>query len=167
MKKISRLAAISVLLVSLGVPLFASAVSCPAPDCFLGGSDGICHAYSTGTKTETYCNSGGSSAGGGGGGGGINTTYLTSYKTAIVDTVNNIIVPVLIAIAFIVFLFGVFRYFIYGATNESEKAEGRNFAMWGIIGFVIIISVWGLVNIVKDTLIPSGANSAKPNYPKL
>ncbi len=71
------------------------------------------------------------------------------------------------AIAFIVFLWGIFKYFIWGAENESEKAEGRKFAMWGIIGFVIIMSVWGIVNIVKDTLVPTTAGSTRPNYPTL
>ncbi len=71
------------------------------------------------------------------------------------------------AVAFIVFLWGIYKYFIYGASNESEKAEGRKFAMWGIIGFVVITSVWGIVNIVKSTVVPSSAGSTRPNYPTL
>lgn len=68
------------------------------------------------------------------------------------------------AIAFIVFLWGIFRYFIWGAENESEKAEGRKFAMWGIIGFVIILCVWGLVAVVTGTLnlTPGGAGPKPP-----
>lgn len=97
----------------------------------------------------------------------IDTSYLRSYKTAISTAVNDILIPVVFAVALLVFFFGIFKYFIYGATNESEKAEGRTFAMWGIIGFVIIVSVWGLVNIVKSTLIPSGASTTAPSPPTL
>lgn len=85
---------------------------------------------------------------------GINTSYLTPYtdsKTGIIHVINDILVPVLMAVAFIVFLWGIYKYFIQGAANESEKGEGRQFAMWGIIGFVIILSVWGLVNVVMST----------------
>ncbi|MEK7604481.1 MAG: pilin [Patescibacteria group bacterium] len=99
--------------------------------------------------------------------GSINDASLNFYKNLIVGTVNNILVPVLIAIAFIVFLWGIYKAFIYNAASEGDKAEGRKFAMWGIIGFVIILSLWGIVNIVKDTLIPSNANSARPTYPTL
>lgn len=82
---------------------------------------------------------------------GINTSAITPYSEGIIKVVNEILVPVLMAIAFIVFLWGVYKYFILGAENESDKAEGRKFAMWGIIGFVVILSVWGLVAIVRNT----------------
>jgi hypothetical protein len=82
---------------------------------------------------------------------GINISYITPYSSGIIGVINTILVPVLIAIAFIVFLWGVYKYFIWGAANESEKADGRKFAMWGIIGFVIILSLWGLVNLVMGT----------------
>lgn len=73
----------------------------------------------------------------------------------------------LMALAFIIFIWGVYKYFILGAAEEGEKSEGRKFAMWGVIGFVIILSVWGIVNIVKDTLnLGQGGNNV-PTYPKL
>lgn len=99
--------------------------------------------------------------------GSINTTYLLGYKTSIIGIINNIIVPVLIAIAFLVFLWGIFKYFIWGRESESEKMEGRKFAMWGVIGFVIIFSVWGIVRIVGLTLNLDQAGSSVPKYPTL
>lgn len=97
--------------------------------------------------------------------GAINPKYLQDYKTGIIWIINFILLPVLVAVAFIVFLWGVYRYFILGASNESEKAEGRKFAMWGIIGFVIIFSVWSLVNLVRITL--SLPNNNPPATPML
>ncbi len=67
------------------------------------------------------------------------------------------------AIAFIVFLWGVYKYFIYGADNETERATGKQFVLWGIIGFVVILSVWGLVAIVSGTLgLQLGGAAPKP-----
>lgn len=83
---------------------------------------------------------------------GINPEPIIQYSSGIIGVINGILVPVLIAIAFIVFLWGIYKYFIYGADNESDKGEGRKFAIWGIIGFVIILSLWGLVNLVMGTL---------------
>lgn len=96
----------------------------------------------------------------------MNST-LSAYKDLIVGTINNILVPIIIAIAFIVFLWGVFKYYIKGAEDESSRASGHQFILWGIIGFVIITSVWALVNIASSILIPSDVNKNNPTPPKI
>lgn len=93
---------------------------------------------------------------------GINIGAITPYTTRIIDAINNVFVPLLIAIAFIVFLYGVYKYFILGAAEEAAKGEGRQFVMWGIIGFVVILSLWALVGIVRDTFGLTTGNSPTP-----
>jgi hypothetical protein len=153
MKKFSRFAALFVLLASFSAPLLVAAQTSCAP-CYTGVG---CSIQIPG------CSTGASNPGAGG----INNTYLDFYKSLIQGTVNSYLVPILIAIAFIVFLFGVYKYFIQGAADEKNREEGRKFVLWGIIGFVIISSVWGLVNIVSGTIVPSSANQNHPNYPTL
>lgn len=85
-------------------------------------------------------------------GGRINTAYLSGYANSIIYVINSILVPVLMAIAFIVFLYGIFKYFILHGAEEEERKEGRQYAIWGIIGFVVIFTIWGLVNLVGSTL---------------
>lgn len=96
---------------------------------------------------------------------GINPTYLQGYSKSIVGVINSLLVPVLIAIAFIVFLYGVYKYFILGAGDEAERATGRQFTLWGIIGFVVILSVWALVYVVMTTF--GLSIMAAPPTPKL
>jgi hypothetical protein len=93
--------------------------------------------------------------------------FIEGYKNDFVNIVNNYLIPALMALALLVFFWGVYKYFIYGGENEHEKGEGRKFALWGIIGFAIIVSVWGLVNIITDTFIPSGTSTNAPKTPKL
>lgn len=95
-------------------------------------------------------------------GGGINLNVIKPYSDSIIGLINTILVPVFMAIAFIVFLWGVFKYFIWGGENETEKADGRKFAMWGIIGFVIILSLWGIVNILMGALNLTTGTHPKP-----
>lgn len=97
---------------------------------------------------------------------GINASYLLGYKNSIVFIINGLVAPVLLAIAFISFLFGVYRYFILGADNDTERATGRQFILWGIIGFVVIFSLWGLVAVVGSTFGLTAGGDAPP-YPKL
>ena len=94
--------------------------------------------------------------------GGINISYIKPYADSIKDLINDVLVPVFMAIAFIVFLWGVFKYFIWGRESESDKMEGRKYAMWGVIGFVIILSLWGIVNILMGALNLTTGTHPKP-----
>jgi len=78
----------------------------------------------------------------------------------VINTINNVLVPVLFAIAFIVFLWGAFDTFIVGANNTEVKEKGKNLMLWGLIGFFVMVSVWGLVNILTGTI--SFGNSNGP-----
>lgn len=70
----------------------------------------------------------------------------------VIDFINNIAVPLVFALSFIVFIFGVFRYFIAGAANEEKRKSGRDIMIYGIIGFVVMICVWGIVHILTGTI---------------
>jgi ABC-type thiamin/hydroxymethylpyrimidine transport system permease subunit len=47
------------------------------------------------------------------------------------------------------FVWGVVQYVI--ASDEEAKKTGRNRMIYGIIGLVVIVSMWGLVGIVRQT----------------
>src|SRR3989338_1471021 len=79
-------------------------------------------------------------------------TDLSGVGKFFIDTINNIFVPVLFAVAFIVFLYGAFETFIMGATNDVAKEKGKGLMLWGLIGFFVMVSVWGLVNILTGTV---------------
>ena len=70
----------------------------------------------------------------------------------IINTINNIIVPVLFAVAFLVFLWGAFTTFILGASDDTAKTKGKDLMLYGLIGFFVMVSVWGLVNILTGTV---------------
>lgn len=70
----------------------------------------------------------------------------------VINTINNVLVPVLFAVAFIVFLWGAFQTFIWGANSEEVKEHGKNLMIYGLIGFFVMVSIWGLVNILTGTI---------------
>ncbi len=61
----------------------------------------------------------------------------------------NAVVPVLIALGVLYFVWGVVQYVIAG--GEEAKKQGKDRVIYGIIGLVVIIGVWGLVGIVVET----------------
>ena len=52
----------------------------------------------------------------------------------------------LLAIAFITFAWGVLKYFI--ADAEGDKAAAKSLMIWGIGGFVLILILFGAVNLL-------------------
>ena len=66
-----------------------------------------------------------------------------------IDSILNTIVPVLIVLGVVYFIWGVISYVI-GSDEEAKKA-GRDRIIFGIIGLAVIIGVWGLVAILNRT----------------
>ena len=77
---------------------------------------------------------------------------ISDAGSVIINTINYVLVPVLFAIAFIVFLWGAFQTFIVGANSEDAKEDGKNLMLYGLIGFFVMVSIWGLVNILTGTV---------------
>ena len=71
-----------------------------------------------------------------------------------INLVLGSILPVLVSLGVIYFVWGVVQYFI--GDSEEAKTKGRDRIIYGIIGLAVIISVWGLVKIVTDTLVVGG-----------
>ena len=89
---------------------------------------------------------------------------ISDVGSFIINIINNIVVPVLFAVAFIVFLYGAFETFIIGANSADVKEKGKNLMIWGLVGFFVMVSIWGLVNILTGT-ITFGNNTAPSSVP--
>jgi fumarate reductase subunit D len=87
-------------------------------------------------------------------------TNLSDAGSFVINIINNVLVPVLFAVAFIVFLWGAFNTFILGSNDEKVKDNGKNLMLWGLIGFFVMVSIWGLVNILTGSV--SFGNNAGP-----
>jgi hypothetical protein len=61
----------------------------------------------------------------------------------------NAVLPVLIVLGVVYFVWGVVSFVI--SDDEEAKTAGRNRIVFGIIGLAVIIGVWGLVAIVRNT----------------
>lgn len=90
-------------------------------------------------------------------------TTLSACLTSIKDFILAVLVPLVFAVAFLVFIWGMFQYFIAGGANEEKREEGKKLAIWGIVAFFVMVSVWGLVNIIGGTFM---LNTTPPPLPK-
>ncbi|MEK7150752.1 MAG: hypothetical protein AAB783_00945 [Patescibacteria group bacterium] len=85
-------------------------------------------------------------------------TFVPYVASAVVlsdsiNTVNTLIaslIPLLITLATVVFLWGIVRYVTAGGDEEKLK-EGRNLMIFGIIALAVMISVWGIAKLLAGT----------------
>lgn len=76
----------------------------------------------------------------------------------------NAVIPVLIALGVLYFVWGVITYVMAG--DEEAKSAGRDRIIFGIIGLAVIIGVWGLVNFLRNTFgLNNNTNIQLPTVP--
>ena len=84
--------------------------------------------------------------------------FIGDGSTGIIGAMNSFIVPAIFALAFLVFVWGVVKHFFLNPSGKDSfgerggYGEGRQFVLWGILGLVVLFSVWGLVNMLLSTL---------------
>ena len=61
-----------------------------------------------------------------------------------------VLVPLLVTVAVVVFIIGILKY-IAGADEAAKREEGRKFMIYGIVALFVMVSIWGLVGIIKGT----------------
>jgi hypothetical protein len=59
-------------------------------------------------------------------------------------------IPLIFALAFLFFLIGVFKFMT--ADTPDKKKNGQKLVWWGLIGLFVMVSVWGIIKIVNNTL---------------
>lgn len=70
--------------------------------------------------------------------------------SAIRNIINNLI-PLIIGIAVLVFIWGLVQYVTAGGDEEKRDAA-RGTIIWGIIIIFVMTAVWGFVRILGGTL---------------
>lgn len=79
--------------------------------------------------------------------------------TKIIPFIDGFVIQFLYAVAFLFFIYGIFKFFFTG--GEENRQKGKQFAVWGLVGLVVLFSVWSLVGILL-TSFNLGGNTAPP-----
>ena len=60
----------------------------------------------------------------------------------------NMILVLMMGLAIVMFVWYIIRYFI---RPDADRKEAGSYLMYSIIGFFVILSFWGIVNILQGT----------------
>lgn len=81
-----------------------------------------------------------------------------------IGNVLDTLIPILIVLGIVYFVWGVITYMI--AKDEEAKKRGKDKIIYGIIGLVVIVSMWGLVKIITNTFgLTGSATIITPQLP--
>lgn len=83
--------------------------------------------------------------------------------TTITDIIG-MIVPLLLAIGLVVFMWGLITYLMKAGDEEGQKGA-RSLMIYGIIILFVMVSVWGLVNILAGTFGGAETDVTPPSIP--
>lgn len=94
--------------------------------------------------------------------------YAKSFDQIVFDinrTILNPLIQFAFIVAFVVFIWGVAE-FIRKANSPEGRKKGQDHMIWGIIGLVIMVGVYGIINILINTFgLGSGTiNNEKQNF---
>lgn len=81
------------------------------------------------------------------------TAHAASLKEIVDKTITplgDLLISLIFALAFIAFLIGMVRFF-FSPDVESRK-NGKQFAIWGVIGLAVLFSTWGIVKLLLEIL---------------
>ena len=73
---------------------------------------------------------------------------LEQIIAAINTNIVNPLIFLLLAVALVVFLWGLVSYF-QNMDNAEERSQGIRHMIWGVMGLLIMISFAGIIKIIK------------------
>lgn len=68
----------------------------------------------------------------------------------ILVSILNAVIPLIFGLAFIAILWAGAQMVLH-SDNAQKLADGRRTILWGIIVLVIMVGMWGLVNVIANT----------------
>jgi uncharacterized membrane protein YidH (DUF202 family) len=73
-----------------------------------------------------------------------------SFVSSVNNKITNPLIVLLFGLAVVYFLYGVFE-FIANQESEEAKTKGKSHMIWGIVGIVIMMGVFTILNMIINT----------------
>lgn len=77
-------------------------------------------------------------------------TGVENGLTRIGDLINQA-TPIIVALALLAFFWGLVTY-IFQSGDAEKRKKGLSIMIWGIIALFVMLSIFGIINALQDTL---------------
>lgn len=81
-------------------------------------------------------------------------TTPTSFKGLVDGLLGliNLAIPLIISVIFLGLVWKIFDAWVINAADEKKREEGKQTALVAVIVMVIMLSVWGIVALLQNSL---------------
>jgi hypothetical protein len=76
---------------------------------------------------------------------------VTTLMNSISKVIINPLIGLMFSLAVVYFVYGLVRYLL-SPDNEEIRKSSKSSMLWGVIGIFIMVSVYGIITIVINTL---------------
>lgn len=84
-------------------------------------------------------------------------TFMGKVMTELINPITGVI----FAAALVYFLYGL-MIFLFGAGEESVRTEGKRHMLWGVVGMLVMVSVFSILGLVLHTFGVEAENIPEP-----
>jgi len=77
------------------------------------------------------------------------TDFKGLIENFIIGCFYSLTVRIIIGLGIIMFFWGVFKF--VRTDSETEKASGKQFILWGLIGIFVMVSIMGIVGVLQSS----------------
>lgn len=87
----------------------------------------------------------------------VNMDTFGSVVTPIISYIVYPIIELVFGVAVLVFVYGIIQLIVHGSDEDGRK-KGQAMMTYGIIGLFIMISAWGIIYLVSNTVFHLSGN---------
>ena len=79
------------------------------------------------------------------------TTYA-GFVEFFLGLIGTLLVPGIFALVFLYSVWKIFDAWVINVADERKRSDGKRFVVIAILSFVLMISVWGIVGMLKNSV---------------
>lgn len=89
---------------------------------------------------------------------------IQQYVTSIPQLLNTTVIPFLLGIGFLFVVINIVRYFVIASTKPEGRETAKQYILYSILAFVLILVFWGIISLLVNATGLSGVTQPVPDY---
>lgn len=80
------------------------------------------------------------------------TGTIQTFLSGINELLNKFVIPFLITLAVLFFIYNTVQYFIIQSADEEGRKKAKQFMLYSLVAFLVIVTLWAIVTFVINGL---------------
>lgn len=76
--------------------------------------------------------------------------YANLFLDRLLGAILYPLITLMTVVALVVFLYGCMEY-VLNATNDDKRAQGQKHILWGLVGLLVMLSAFAILQIAANT----------------